>query len=155
MSKRHKAREALVRALYIAECRGLSVREAFEEMEEADREIASGGLDPDAPSLKPFTLGLDEDQKRFALSIASKIEANVEDFNEKIRGVLVNWDFERVSRIDRYIMWIALAEMMFFLDIPVGVSINEAIELAKTFSTEKSPGFINGILDNLGKKMDN
>ena len=73
--------------------------------------------------------------------------------NSIIEPVLKNWDFARISRIDRYILWIALAEMLYMLDIPATVSINEAIELAKKYSSEKSPAFINGVLDAAARNM--
>jgi N utilization substance protein B len=65
--------------------------------------------------------------------------------------VLENWSLDRVSRIDHIVLWMALAEMRYFKDIPYKVSINEAIELAKQFSEAKASGFINGILDALAK----
>ncbi len=152
MSSRHKARETLLRALYLAESRGMSIDAAFVEMEDIDREIEAG-VDPEDMSLEPFGLGLDDEQKEFALDLGRKIIRNGDEFNDIIRGVLQNWDFSRVSRIDRYIMWIALAEMKFLLDIPVRASINEAVELAKTYSSEKSPSFINGVLDAAARTM--
>ena len=154
MSKRRKAREALIRALYISECRGISVSDAFEEMEDVDQEMLSDDPDVTSLPLEPFALCLDDAQKRFAHELAKIIEQDSDDFNEKIRAVLVNWNFERIARIDRYIFWIALAEMTSILDIPISVSINEAIELAKSYSSEKSPKFINGILDRLAKDID-
>ena len=63
-----------------------------------------------------------------------------------------NWALERISRIDRILMRMALTEILVFDDIPVKVSIDEAIELAKRYSVEKSPAFINGILDALVKQ---
>lgn len=152
MSSRRKARETLLRALYLAESRGMSIDAAFVEMEDIDREIEAG-VDPEDMSLEPFGLGLDDEQKEFALDLGRKIIKNGDEFNDIIRGVLQNWDFSRVSRIDRYIMWIALAEMKFLLDIPVRASINEAVELAKTYSSEKSPSFINGVLDAAARTM--
>ena len=153
MASRRKAREALLKGLYLGESRGITVEKAFEEMEAVDREIEMGTNDPDAPSLKPFALGLDDKQKEFALALALRIERSKDTFNTNISDVLENWGISRVSRIDRFIMWIALAEMKFMPDIPPNVSINEAIELARKFSSEKSPGFINGILDAAARNM--
>ena len=154
MAKRRKAREALLRALYLCESREMSVDEAFAEMETIDRDILAGGDDPDAPSLEPFSLGLDAGQKEFALVLGRRIAKEKDSYNEQITSVLENWDFSRIARIDRIIMWIAIAEMTFMLDIPVKVSINEALELAKKFSSEKSSGFINGVLDAVARNMD-
>ena len=153
MSSRRKAREALLRALYLGESRGITVEKAFDEMETIDSEMALKSGEDDTLSLKPFSLGLDDKQKKFALLLARHIEQSKEEFNKNIQAVLENWDISRVSRIDRFIMWIAIAEMSFMIDIPPPVSINEAIELARKFSSHKSPAFINGILDKIGCNM--
>jgi len=153
VSSRRKAREALLRALYLCESRGIAVESAFAELESVDREMASQPDDNDVPSLIPFSLGLDEKQKEFALLLAQNIEQSKEEFNEHIRAVLENWDFSRISRIDRFIMWIAIAEMTYLVDIPPPVSINEAIELARKFSSHKSPAFVNGLLDKIARNM--
>ncbi|MCD6307862.1 MAG: transcription antitermination factor NusB [Candidatus Latescibacteria bacterium] len=153
MTRRRKAREALLKALYIGECRGITVARAFDEMETVDREMAEGPGDPDDLPLEPFGLGLDKEEKEFALSLAETIGRGKDIFDERIAAVLENWDLSRVSRIDRYIMWIALAETSSMPDIPVKVSLNEAIELARSFSSEKSTGFINGVLDAVMRDM--
>lgn len=69
--------------------------------------------------------------------------------DDAIKGKLQNWDFDRVTFIDRLILELALVEMVHFDDVPPKVSISEAIEIAKIFSTDDSPGFINGVLDAL------
>lgn len=147
MAKRRQAREAVLRALYLGESRGITAAEAFAEMESVDRLIENAPDDAARDELAPFALALDDEQKEFAVTLAYHIERSRDEFNEQIRAVLKNWELERVARLDRIIMWIALAEMTCMLDIPVNVSINEAVELAKMYSFPKSPGFINGILD--------
>ena len=153
MNSRRKAREAVIRALYLSESRGMTADEAFREMSAIDSEMAEKAGDPEAETLKPFALGLSSEKKEYALSIAHLIEDNREKINELIKPVLKNWNFSRVSRIDRIILWIALAEMLYMLDIPPSVSINEAIELAKKFSSHKSPAFINGVLDSIARNL--
>ena len=157
MSSRRNAREAVLKALYLSESRSINVDMAFDEMSAIDNEIAEMGNDPEIKQLKPFSLGLDEKQKEFARVLALKIEEISEILNEYIKPVLKNWDLKRISRIDRIILWIALAEMSYMPDIPITVSINEAIELAKKFSSEKSSSFVNGVLDaaavNMGVKQ--
>jgi len=77
-----------------------------------------------------------------------------QDWAEKtIASKLKNWDLSRVTFVDRLILELALAEMVNFDDIPPKVSISEAIEIAKAFSTEDSPGFVNGILDAVYQDM--
>jgi N utilization substance protein B len=58
-----------------------------------------------------------------------------------------NWEFNRIAVIDRLLLRMAICEFLFFPDIPPKVTINEAIEIAKRYSTEKSDKFINGVLD--------
>jgi len=70
-----------------------------------------------------------------------------EEFDAYIQKFSANWKFERIAILDLIIMRMALCEFLHFFDIPPKVSIDEAIELAKIFSTYKSGGFINGILD--------
>ncbi len=67
--------------------------------------------------------------------------------DEAISQKLENWELGRVAFVDRLILELALVEMVNFKDIPSKVSISEAIEIAKIYSTDESPGFINGILD--------
>ena len=153
MSSRRKAREVLLKILYLSESREINVDAAISEMSAIDEVIADMTDDSEIKHLKPFSLGLDEKQEKFVITLARKIEENKDVLNDNIKPFLKNWDFSRISRIDRIIMWIALAEMLYMFDIPPAVSINEAIELAKKFSSEKSPSFINGILDTAVRNM--
>lgn len=64
-----------------------------------------------------------------------------------------NWDINRISLVDRSNLRLAVYQLMYCPDIPTRVILNEAIELAKTFSTAQAPGFINGLLDIIHKKV--
>ena len=64
-----------------------------------------------------------------------------------------NWDFARLAYMDVVIMQIAIAEMMTFPNIPVSVTINEYVDLAKIYSTGKSGGYINGMLDTIARHL--
>ena len=74
---------------------------------------------------------------------------NAEQYDELIKSKAENWELERIARIDRILMHMAICEMLNFEEIPIKVTINEYLELAKTYSTPKSSKFINGILDSL------
>jgi N utilization substance protein B len=65
-----------------------------------------------------------------------------------------NWDFSRLAYMDVVIMQIAIAEMLTFPGIPVSVTINEYVELAKLYSTPKSAGYINGMLDAIARYLN-
>ena len=64
-----------------------------------------------------------------------------------------NWDFSRLAYMDVIIMQIAIAEMMTFPSIPVSVTINEFVDIAKLYSTPKSGGYINGMLDAIARHL--
>lgn len=71
------------------------------------------------------------------------------EFDKMIKQKALNWDFDRIAILDRIILRIAMCEFLYFCDIPPKVSMDEAIEIAKIYSTEKSGKFINGILDSV------
>lgn len=88
----------------------------------------------------------------FAVRLGAEVLARREDLDGMIAEVSEHWDVKRLARVDRTVLRMALAEMLCFDDIPLKVSIDEAIELGRRFGGEESPGFINGILDAIVKK---
>ena len=74
---------------------------------------------------------------------------------EQIKSRLNNWEFDRVALLDRLLLILAISEINFVDDVPPKVSITEAIEIAKQYSTEESAGFVNGVLDNIYKTIAN
>ncbi len=91
----------------------------------------------------------DEDDIKFVKTLIQKTILNQKDNIEVIRKFSQNWDLERVAFMDIVLMQIALTEMIEFSGIPLKVTLNEYIELAKHYSTPKSGLFINGILDKI------
>lgn len=88
------------------------------------------------------------------ISLALKgIESNKETINNKIKDQLVNWKLNRISKVNLAILQVAVYEILFKEDIPGKVSINEAIELCKKYSDDKSVAFINGVLDKAYKSI--
>ena len=88
-----------------------------------------------------------DDAHGYCLELVTRTVERQEWADRIITSKLENWDLARVTLIDRLILELALIEMVNFNDIPLKVSISEAIEIAKMYSTDDSPGFINGILD--------
>lgn len=88
-----------------------------------------------------------KEEIEFATKLIEKIVDNKNYLDELIKQFAENWELERIAIIDRAIIHIAVSEFLFFEEIPTKVSINEAIDIAKNYSTEKSGIFINGILD--------
>lgn len=93
--------------------------------------------------------GLEEDPaaRRFAEALFLRTLDLRQELDEVIERHLDNWDLGRVALVDRILLRVAICELLTFEDIPPKVSINEAIEVAKRYSTPKSGKFINGILD--------
>lgn len=89
----------------------------------------------------------------FTEDLVRGILANLEPVDTKIKAYAENWKFERIAIVDRCILRLAIYELLFRDDIPPIVSINEALELAKKYSTEDSTRFINGILDRVKEDL--
>ena len=76
-----------------------------------------------------------------------------EEIDEIIKNSLINWTIERVSKVNLIIVRLAIAEMLYIDDVPEVVAINEAIELTKKYSDDKSVSFVNGALDKAFKNI--
>ena len=95
----------------------------------------------------------DEEDKDFARRLFRRTILNADYYRHLISENTRNWDLDRVAFMDVIIMQIALAEILSFPNIPVSVSLNEYIEIAKVYSTPKSGNFINGTLDGIVKLL--
>ena len=89
----------------------------------------------------------DDEDREYATSLLRETLANGKEYREKITHHAENWDFERIAFMDVVIMQVAIAELYEFASIPIRVTLNEYIDLAKSYSTPKSSTFINGVLD--------
>lgn len=89
----------------------------------------------------------DETDQEFAIKLLRESMLNAKEYRETIDKYTQNWESERIAFIDMLIMQIALSEILTFASIPVSVTLNEYINIAKAYSTAKSAAFINGILD--------
>ena len=92
------------------------------------------------------------DDKEYAIELFRKTLLNDEKLSEEMEGKTPNWDKERIADLDRILIKMAICEFLKFPSIPVKVTINEYLEIAKEYSTPKSSIFINGILDKLSKE---
>ena len=126
---RREAREIALRALYALEFSGNPLVTVINEMLSAAK--------------------ADDPIYSFTRDIIGKTYDHREELDSHIRQRSNNWDFDRIAVIDKIVLRIAICEFLFFFDIPPKVSIDEAIELSKLYSTEKSSSFINGILDSV------
>lgn len=94
------------------------------------------------------------DDKEYALQLLRKVILNDEALSKEIKGKTPNWDQDRIAVMDMIILKMGIAEFLHFSSIPVRVTINEYLEIAKEYSTAKSSLFINGILDKLAKEYE-
>ncbi len=85
--------------------------------------------------------------REFCMKLVNKVIENQVELEELIVKRLSNWELERIALIDRLLLRLGIAEMLYFPEIPPKVTMNEMIEIAKEYSTAKSGKFINGILD--------
>lgn len=127
MTKRRQARELVLRALYAHEILPRDVEEIFGDLIEES--------------------GVAGDHLQFARQYVDLVLKNVESLDREIAVLAENWDIERIALIDKLILRMALCEIRYMPDIPEKVAINEAIDLAKEYSTLESSAFVNGILD--------
>jgi N utilization substance protein B len=124
---RRKSRELALQILFLIDFSALSAREIF------------------PPFVQEFRNQKELDD--FTKELVEGVEKHREAIDKLIRQYSEHWSLKRISRVDRNILRLAIFELLWCLDIPPNVSINEAVELAKRFGTEKSSAFINGILD--------
>jgi len=93
------------------------------------------------------------DHYAFAEELIHGVIERIDEIDGHIRTLAHNWEFDRIARIDLAILRLAIFEMLHRKDIPPVVSINEAIDLSKHFSTADSKRFINGILDRMKDRL--
>lgn len=125
IGSRRQAREIALKAAYAQELRGCPFEEVLQ-----DPLVVEGKLPPP-----------------YAVRLLTHIQMHQERLDEVIRRKVQRWEFHRIAIVDRIILRIGAAELLFFPDVPPKVTINEAIEIAKRYSTDKSGRFINGVLD--------
>lgn len=119
-----------------------------------EREFAFKMLFASEFNQDPFILQMDrmdeasqEKATPYVKNMVKIYSRSKDEFDKVIKEKLENWDLKRVAIVDKVILRLAIAEIFHFEDIPPEVSINEAIELAKKYSTDGSGKFINGVLD--------
>jgi N utilization substance protein B len=133
MGARRKAREKALRLLFQLDFRKDDVERVCEEFWSAN---------PAGPKVREF-----------AEKLVRGTCANRENIDQMIASTIENWTMERLGAVDRTILRVATFELMHMPDIPPKVTINEAIEIAKAYGSEKSGRFINGVLDRIREKL--
>ena len=91
--------------------------------------------------------------KKQAVATLQAVKEHIGEIDDVIRANLDNWTFDRVARTDLAILRTAIAEMMYVDSVPASVSINEAVELSKKFSDERSYAFVNSVLSKVDRYL--
>jgi N utilization substance protein B len=91
-------------------------------------------------------------ENAFAENLARKVYDNITEIDNTINDNLVRWSAKRISRVARAILRLAVCELM-FTDVPVGVAINEAVEIAKKYASDDDASYVNGVLGSVAKKV--
>ncbi len=133
MGKRRRAREIVLQALYEAEFSERSTHDIIDEQ-----------IGRRSPS---------DETAEYARALFTKTMEKKPDLDQVIASLLENWDLARVSLVDRNILRFALAEVLYFPEIPARVIIDEAIEVAHRFSSDEAGRFINGLVDRFVKEF--
>lgn len=153
---RKGTREAVMKLLFQVMIRKQDYMEIIEELKQIDEQekLENSGNELLSGTKKEVDIegiNLEELDMEFALTTLKGIQEHLEEIDNKIQDNLVKWKLNRLANIDRTILRIATYEIMFNEEIPNKVSINEAIELAKKYADDKSPAFINAVLDKVSK----
>ncbi|MHB8572299.1 MAG: transcription antitermination factor NusB [Candidatus Dormibacteria bacterium] len=127
MGRRHHARELALKILFELDADPAKV---------PAESVAWHALESDATA----------DVRNFAEALVGGVLANREAINEMISDASRNWDLGQMAKVDRLILQIAVFELRFSREVPLRAAINESLELAKTFSSDESSRFVNGVL---------
>ncbi len=133
MGVRRQAREAALQAIFMCD--------------------ALGAWEPNAVQLCFDHFGCPEAALPYADVIGRGVVQNLAEIDSKISCASEHWSLSRMSRVDRCLLRLATYEITFLDDIPLGVAIDEAIEIAKRFGSENSPTFVNGVLDRIATTL--
>ncbi|WP_290747147.1 transcription antitermination factor NusB [Fibrobacter sp. UBA4309] len=87
-----------------------------------------------------------DDQKKYGMKLVDLVQAHREELDEEIKAASVHWEIDRIAKIDRIVVRIAMVELLYVPDIPTKVAISEAVQIATKFSMEESGSFVNGLL---------
>lgn len=146
---RRQGREMALKVLYsLADHEGGSLEHVLEDFwknfqfrNDVLGEVSEDDSSPQRPEVMHFA-------ERLVCGVAE----NLERIDQELVSYSTNWALDRMARVDLAILRLAAFELIYSLDVPHNVVINEAIELGKRFGTEESPAFINGVLDHLAQQ---
>jgi N utilization substance protein B len=148
-TSRRRARESALQMLYQAEVGRMGPQEAIGTFWRLDR----SGEDADEAGAEDAGEPIDDDLQAFANNLVRETLARGEAIDQLIVTHAHNWRLERMAVIDRLVLRLAVCEMLTHPETPTKVVINEALELARTFSGDEAVAFVNGVLDAVRKAL--
>ncbi len=153
MLTRHQIRTKVLQALYAALTSGNTPEQVFNQLLSDDYET----LRKAAPALAsaPASSEPAPEDAAFLRDLFFGTLTRRADHEARITPALENWELDRIALIDRILLVMGAEELLHFHEIPVKVTINEYLDLAREFSTDKSSQFVNGILDKLFRQAKN
>ena len=140
--KRRRAREYTVQLLYMLDTAGGEISASPTALMDLHRKYYQTPTNEE--------LGADEE---FWQKLVRTGLVKLAEIDELLKQQSEHWKLERMTRVDRSILRMGVAELLAFSDIPASVTIDEAVEIAKRYGSEDSAPFVNGVLDNVWKKL--
>ncbi len=125
----------------------------FETDEDILERLDAGARSSLAEEVGLYAAPLDGRQTNYILQVVKGVAARREALDAQIVRSAKGWSLNRITRLSRAVLRLALYEMAFVDDVPVGAAINEAVELAKKYDSDEAGGFVNGILGKLGREL--
>ena len=128
-----------------------------QEREQAFILIFECGFNRDIPINELYEMAVESEflnESDYTKRLAVATAENLEEIDRRISEFTVGWTLDRITKVSLSILRIAVCEMLYFDDVPIGVSINEAVELAKNYATKEDSQFINGVLGSIAKSIE-
>ena len=115
----------------------------------------SGRTQPEVIDGVLASMELQDEQKEYGMRLVDRVVESHEEIDRHLEESLVNWRLDRTAVLDRILLRLGAAELLYFADVPARVAITEAAALGRKFSTEDSGAFLNGVLNSLMEKISN
>ncbi|NMM61374.1 transcription antitermination factor NusB [Clostridium sp. P21] len=152
---RRKSRELVMKLLFQMTINKEDFKDVIANLKEnieLDKDQLQIADADDNNQLDSESIDLKDIDMEYVIRVLKGVQQNKEAIDNEIKNHLINWKFSRLSKIDIAILRVCTYEFLYEEEIPNNVSINEAIELAKRYSADKSASFINGVLGSMIKK---
>lgn len=150
---RKKTRELAMKLLFEMIIKKETYLEVIQNLKEANIEEEKDiDLMEEKAEIDPENWDLEDIDIQYLTKVLKGIEENKKNLDKKIEANLKNWKISRLAKVDLAILRLSTYEILFEENIPIKVSINEGVELAKKYGEDKSSAFINAVLDNIAKE---